>query len=153
MQSHISGILPVCFFPEWRKSWHKNAATPTSAYTAGLPQDPDVIWLTVSTSQIVSLFKERGITVSPYLVRRMKDVRGFKDRSFVKAMTLKEVKERNAQFEKIKNLVTECEASAVPVLSIDTKKKDMIGNFKRAGKNNVRLVSCEAFWPQGGGAR
>ena len=26
-------------------------------------------------------------------------------------------------------------------------------NFKRAGKNNVRLVSCEAFWPQGGGAR
>lgn len=23
-------------------------------------------------------------------------------------------------------------------------------NFKRAGKNNVRLVSCEAFWPQGG---
>ena len=76
----------------------------TEAYTAGLPQDPDVIWLTVSTSQIVSLFKERGITVSPYLVRRMKDVRGFKDRSFVKAMTLKEVKERNAQFEKISRL-------------------------------------------------
>ena len=24
-------------------------------------------------------------------------------------------------------------------------------NFKRAGKNNVRLVSCEAFWPQGDG--
>ena len=23
-------------------------------------------------------------------------------------------------------------------------------NFKRAGKNNIRLVSCEAFWPQGG---
>lgn len=106
----------------------------TGAYTAGLPQDPDVIWLTVSTSQIVSLFKERGITASPYLVRRMKDVRGFKDRSFVKAMTLKEVKERNAQFEKIKNVVTECEASAVPVLSIDTKKKEMLGNFKRAGK-------------------
>ena len=25
-------------------------------------------------------------------------------------------------------------------------------NFKRTGKNNVRLVSCEAFWPQGGKA-
>lgn len=25
-------------------------------------------------------------------------------------------------------------------------------NFKRAGKNNMRLVSCEAFWPQGGKA-
>jgi len=22
-------------------------------------------------------------------------------------------------------------------------------NFKRTGKNNIRLVSCEAYWPQG----
>ena len=26
-------------------------------------------------------------------------------------------------------------------------------NFKRTGKNNVRLVSCEAYWPQVEGAR
>ena len=106
----------------------------TEAYTAGLPQDPDVIWLTVSTPQIVSLFKERGIAVSPYLVRQMKDVRGFKDRSFVKAMTLKDVKDRNAQFERIRSVVKACEAADIPVLSIDTKKKEMLGNFKRAGK-------------------
>ncbi len=26
-------------------------------------------------------------------------------------------------------------------------------NFKRTGKNNVRLVSCEAYWPQWEGTR
>lgn len=103
-------------------------------YTAGLPQDPDVKWLTVSTSQIVGVFKERGIDVSPYIVRKMKASRGFRDRSFAKALTLKEVKDRNAQFEKIHSVLKECDAADIPVLSIDTKKKEMIGNFKRAGK-------------------
>lgn len=58
----------------------------TKDYTAGLPQNPDVIWLTISTTQIVNLFKERGITVSHYLVRQMKNIRGFKERPFVKAL-------------------------------------------------------------------
>ncbi len=104
------------------------------AHTAGLPQDPDVIWLTVSTSQMVALFKKRGVNVSPYTVRQMKTVRGFRDRSFTKSLTLKDVKDRNAQFEKIKSVLSECESADIPVLSIDTKKKEMIGNFKRAGK-------------------
>ena len=106
----------------------------TKDYTAGLPQNPDVIWLTISTPQIVNLFKERGITVSHYLVRQMKSIRGFKERSFVKAITLKDVKDRNAQFEKIKGVVRKCETADIPILSIDTKKKEMLGNFKRAGK-------------------
>lgn len=106
----------------------------TKDYTAGLPQNPDVIWLTISTPQIVNLFKERGITVSHYLVRQMKSIRGFKERTFVKAITLKDVKDRNAQFEKIKSVVRKCETADIPILSIDIKKKEMLGNFKRAGK-------------------
>lgn len=121
-------------YPELLKVFDEIA----ESYTAGLPQDPDVIWLTIPTSQIVTIFKERNLEVSPYLVRQMKSKRGFKDRSFTKSLTMKEVKDRNAQFEKIRNVLKGCEANDVPVLSIDTKKKEMLGNFKRSGRVSAK---------------
>lgn len=105
---------------------------------AGLPQDDSVVWLTISVSDIVDIFKERGIDVKPHTVRQMKKKRGFRERSFTKSLTLKDVKDRNAQFEKIKSITAECENAGIPVISIDTKKKELIGNFKRDGK-----VSCK----------
>ena len=75
-----------------------------ASYTAGLPQDDTVIWLTVSVIQIIDLFKERGIVVSRHVVNLMKEARGFKNRSFVKDKTLKDVKDRNAQFKKIQEI-------------------------------------------------
>ena len=109
-----------------------------ASYTAGLPQDDTVIWLTVSVIQIIDLFKERGIVVSRHVVNLMKKARGFKNRSFVKDKTLKDVKDRNAQFKKIQEIRSECETYGIPIFSIDTKKKEMIGNFKRQG-----TVSCK----------
>ena len=109
-----------------------------ASYTAGLPQDDTVIWLTVSVLQIIDLFKERGIVVSRHVVNLMKKARGFKNRSFVKDKTLKDVKDRNAQFKKIQEIRSECETYGIPIFSIDTKKKEMIGNFKRQG-----TVSCK----------
>ena len=103
-----------------------------SLYTAALPQDENVIWLTISTPQIIGLFKEQGIRVSRYTVKQMKRARGFKERSFVKALTLKDVKDRNAQFEKIQNIRSECESNNIPIFSMETKKKEMLGNFKTA---------------------
>lgn len=109
-----------------------------ASYTVGLPQDDTVIWLTVSVIQIIDLFKERGIVVSRHVVNLMKKARGFKNRSFVKDKTLKDVKDRNAQFKKIQEIRSECETYGIPIFSIDTKKKEMIGNFKRQG-----TVSCK----------
>lgn len=109
-----------------------------ASYTAGLPQDDTVIWLTVSVIQIIDLFKERGIVVSRHVVNLMKKARGFKNRSFVKDKTLKDVKDRSAQFKKIQEIRSECETYGIPIFSIDTKKKEMIGNFKRQG-----TVSCK----------
>lgn len=108
------------------------------SYTADLPQDPDVLWLTIPTSQIVTIFKERNLEVSPYLVRQMKSKRGFKDRSLTKSLTMKEFKDSSAQFEKIRNVLKGCEANDVHVLSIDTKKKEMLGNFNRSGRVSAK---------------
>jgi hypothetical protein len=51
-----------------------------------------------------------------------------------KCKTLKEVKNRNERFEHIAALKKEFEENQLPVLSIDTKKKEFLGNFYRDGK-------------------
>ena len=104
------------------------------AHTAGLPQDDSVRWVSLTTPQIREIFKERGIDVSDYHVCQMVAARGFKKRSFAKSKTLKDVKNRNAQFQKIARLTEQCLSQGIPVLSMDTKKHEMIGNFKRPGQ-------------------
>lgn len=108
---------------------------------AGLPQDDSVRWLDLSVAQIIQIFKEQGISISPYIARKMVKLRGFKKRSFHKTKTLKEVKNRDAQFKLLEATWTSCARLGIPVLSIDTKKKEMLGNFKRTGKT----YSCQEF--------
>ena len=108
-------------------------------HMAGLPQDDSVRWLDLSVAQIIQIFKEHGISISPYIARKMVKLRGFKKRSFHKTKTLKEVKNRDAQFKLLEATWTSCTRLGIPVLSIDTKKKEMLGNFKRTGKT----FSCQ----------
>lgn len=48
-------------------------------------------------------------------------------------MTMKEVAHRNEQFERIAELKDSYQAAGNPVISMDTKKKEHIGNFYRDG--------------------
>lgn len=45
--------------------------------------------------------------------------------------------DRNAQFERIAALKQECLDAGLPVISIDTKKKELLGNFIREGVINA----------------
>lgn len=47
---------------------------------------------------------------------------------------LTDVKDRNAQFLNIADFREKASAIGLPIISIDTKKKELIGNFKRDGK-------------------
>lgn len=49
-------------------------------------------------------------------------------------MTMGQSIYRNEQFENIKRLKASYQASANPIISIDTKKKEYLGNFYRAGR-------------------
>lgn len=51
-----------------------------------------------------------------------------------KCKTFKDVENRNDQFEYIAELKSQFMEAKLPVLSIDTKKKEMTGNFYRDGK-------------------
>lgn len=47
---------------------------------------------------------------------------------------MKQVPQRNEQFENISRLVTEYQGSENPIISMDTKKKEQLGNFYREGR-------------------
>ena len=103
-------------------------------HTAGLPQDEKVMWVSLSITQIMSKLSERGYGISRYFVRQVIDSLGFRARSFYKDLPMKEVQDRDEQFQHIASIRKESEAIGLPIISIDTKKKEMLGNFKRVGK-------------------
>lgn len=43
--------------------------------------------------------------------------------------------DRNAQFEHINRQVVAAQAEGQPVISVDTKKKEMVGNYKNGGSD------------------
>ena len=103
-------------------------------HTAGSPMDEEIKWTNLTRSEITRLFKERGMDVSEYVVKQLLKKHKFVKRKMQKALTMKENKDRNAQFEKIAELREEYEKKGNPIISIDVKKKEEIGNYYREGE-------------------
>jgi len=116
--------------PEWTEAV-KEIIEP---HTAGLPQDEGVVWISLSIKQIMDELKSLGIDISRYLVKQILDSLHLRERSFYKELPMKEVKDRNEQFEQIASVRKATTDINIPVISVDTKKKEMAGNFKRPGK-------------------
>ena len=53
-------------------------------------------------------------------------------------MKARNITDRNAQFEYISAKVIAAQAQQQPVISVDTKKKELVGNFKNGGKPDYR---------------
>ena len=102
--------------------------------TAGLPQDDQVRWLAISVAGLLSKLHERGTDTTRYIVGQVLDELGYRRRSFKKDLPMKTVEGRDAQFRKIEQARKDCAEKDIPVFSIDTKKKELIGNFKRSGQ-------------------
>lgn len=116
--------------------------------TAGLPQNVDVKWTDLSCTQIVAEFSRQGIPMSRYLVNQMLNMRGYKKRKLLKMDTLSQTDRHNEQFEKLNLCRDQFTNMNFPVLSIDTKKKEMLGNFCRPGtcySQNMRRVNDHDF--------
>ena len=121
-------VLPQ--HPEWTRA----VVQIIEPHTAGLPQDENVVWISLSVTQIMSELSAVGYDISRYFVRQILDSLGLRERSFYKDLPMKDVKDRNEQFEKITAICEEASSVGLPIVSIDTKKKEMLGNFKREGK-------------------
>jgi hypothetical protein len=102
-------------------------------HTAGDPMNADVKWTNLSRRQIARRLKELGTPVSRRIVSQLLRQNGYRRRQAVKYQAMGEHPDRNAQFDNLARLKAEYLAAHLPVLSIDTKKKELLGNFYRDG--------------------
>ena len=105
------------------------------ARTAGSPMTEKVRWTNLQTSQMARLLAAQGQQVSRFTIRQLTRAKGFVKRAMSKVVTLKESKNRDEQFHNIQQIVAKFKARGLPILSIDTKKKEFIGQLYRAGKS------------------
>jgi len=105
-----------------------------TSYTAGNPMTCDVLWTNLTLKQIQEKLKSCWISVSCPVIKKLLKSCHFVKRKMRKCKTMKEVENRNEQFENISKLKKQFISKQLPVLSIDTKKKELIGLFFRHGK-------------------
>jgi len=103
-------------------------------YTAGDPMRPDVTWTNLTLDQIAERLAEAGTPVSVTVVKQLLRKHRYIKRKARKSLSMGQHADRNRQFENIARLKREYLESDNPILSIDTKKKELVGNFYREGR-------------------
>ena len=111
----------------------ENLQTVLRNHTAGDPMRENVKWTNLSRRQIARKLKELGTPANKDTVSRLLYDLGFRRRKSQKKRTMKQHADRNTQFENIERLKKEYLDAGKPVLSMDTKKKELLGNFYRDG--------------------
>src|ERR1700710_309360 len=101
--------------------------------TAGDPMRQGVRWTDLNYEQIAAHLAEAGTKVSVPVVKQLLKKHGYVTRKAQKAKAMGGHPDRSQQFENIARLKREYLASDDPVVSMDTKKKELIGDFYRAG--------------------
>ena len=112
--------------------------------TLGSPVQP-LRWVSKSREKLARALSEMGHKISANTVGKLlTDVLGFSRQVNRKADEGSHHPDRNAQFEHINAQVVAAQAKGEPVISVDTKKKELVGNYKNAGSD---------YRPQGQPAR
>ncbi len=102
--------------------------------TRGDPESP-LRWTCKSTHLLArEMFIRYGVRVSDKTVAKLLKEHGYSLQAPNKSVEGKQHPDRNAQFEHINAKAEDCLKRGVPVLSVDTKKKELVGNFKNAGR-------------------
>jgi hypothetical protein len=103
--------------------------------TAGSPVDDSLLWTNRSPSDIASELASAGFKVGPDTVRAiLTDDLGLSLRQAVKDDATCRFPQRDEQFEHIGRLRKTFLGEGCPVLSIDTKQKELLGDFFRKGR-------------------
>lgn len=104
------------------------------AHTAGSPTEESLIWTDLTRTEIVGLMQDRGSYVSGHIVDQLLDRHGFHERKALRMRPLRRHPDRDAQFEAIARLRRESLDSADPILSMDLKARELLGDFFRSGR-------------------
>jgi len=98
----------------------------------GDPMRP-LLWTSKSLEKLAAALKDAGHKVSTHTVRKMLTELGFSRQPNRKTLEGKQHPDRDAQFEHINAAAVSFQERNLPIISVDTKKKELIGNFKNAG--------------------
>jgi Rhodopirellula transposase DDE domain len=99
----------------------------------GDPQSP-LRWTCKSLRVLADELKARGHEISHVVVGRLLKAQGYSLQANAKVIEGNQSPDRNAQFEHINAVVGTALAAGQPVISVDTKKKELVGRFKNSGR-------------------
>jgi len=101
--------------------------------TRGDPQSP-LRWTSKSTRHLAEALAQQGHQVSHHTVARLLEELHYSLQANRKTQEGSSHPDRNAQFEHINKQVQAFQKRGQPVVSVDAKKKELIGDFKNAGR-------------------
>lgn len=101
--------------------------------TRGDPESP-LRWTSKSTRKLAEELRRQGYQVSPQKVGQLLHACGYSLQATQKTLEGAAHPDRNEQFEMINARVEAFQASGDPVISVDTKKKELVGDFENAGR-------------------
>ena len=93
-----------------------------------------LVWTTKSTRKLAVALSQMGHAVSDRTVARMLREMGFSLQANAKVTEGRQHEDRDAQFRYLAAQVAEHAKSGQPVISVDAKKKELVGDFKNGGR-------------------
>ena len=98
--------------------------------------DPEaaLLWVSKSQRHLAGALAQRGFTASQTLVGRLLRRLGFSLQANRKTREGTNHPDRNAQFEYINAQINTFQSAGQPTISVDTKKKELVGDFKNGGR-------------------
>ena len=123
--------------------------------TRGDPQSA-LRWTSKSTTKLAAELQKQGFAISADTVGRMLRDSGYSLQSTRKRLEGTAHIDRNAQFEHIAALTKAAGRRHGPIISVDTKKKELVGRFTNAGREwhpagEPEQVKVHDFPPPGQG--
>jgi len=98
-----------------------------------------LLWTTKSLRNLAREVSEQGHQCSHVSVRQVLLDQGFSLQSNFKTLEGNQHPDRDAQFHHINDTVKDFQATGDPVLSMDSKKKELVGNFATSGREWERV--------------
>jgi hypothetical protein len=108
----------------------------TKIIQSAIRGDPEakLLWVSKSQRHLAKALEEQGYKVSHTVVGHLLRDMGFSLQANAKTREGGSHPDRNAQFEHINALVQEFQSEGQPAISVDTKKKELVGDFKNNGR-------------------
>ena len=99
-------------------------------------------WSRRTTSTVAQELNQLGISVSPNTVARLLHAMGYSLRVNQKQLSTRCSPNRNLQFEYLAQLRYRFQRRHLPIVSVDSKKRELVGNFKNPGPRWEAAPRC-----------